>query len=366
MGHVLGQDRVKEILSFSVKKGRLAHAYLFHGQAGLGKDAMAIMMAKWLNCIKKQDWGCGECLSCHQIDRIIHNSFHFVIPVPNKPKSMKEDRYREILRENGLSRIKDSYREVGFGPDINTLPIIGIDQIRALKKEVILKLPGDGNRVILISHADKMTISAANSLLKLLEEPPKGTLLFLTTAYPDRLLPTILSRCHVIRFDPIAEKDLACFLKRKNQVTEQKANLYAQIAGGSLGKALTIAEGAYDEKLNAAVNFFEGALADDPIEKILAVEELQNGREKTELIEILQILQVWMRDIYMAQLGFMERILHKEQEGRIQKLLQKKPFFHAEEAVKYVVQSIDFIEKNVYLSLIIYALIENIQSCEKN
>ena len=128
-----------------------------------------------------------------------------MLPVPSRPKSLPLEKYHAILRERQLARLNNCYQAVDYNPELTTLPVISIDQIRELKKSVMLKTGGSLYRVFLISQAHLMTIAAANSLLKLLEEPPPHTILLLTTTSPSKLLDTIKSRCQLIRFDSLNE-----------------------------------------------------------------------------------------------------------------------------------------------------------------
>ncbi|HDQ44449.1 MAG TPA: hypothetical protein ENN17_02970, partial [bacterium] len=174
---VIGQRRVKEILRSGIRKNRLAHAYLLYGPEGAGMEAIAIASAYSLLCRDKQAGGCGNCPECRRVSRLEHPAFRLVFPVPARPKSMPADKYQKVLRERALQRMDDPYREISFLPELTGIPAIGIDEIRSLKKEVILKLTEDTDRVLVILSADKMTPAAANSLLKLLEEPPERTIL---------------------------------------------------------------------------------------------------------------------------------------------------------------------------------------------
>jgi len=163
---VIGQERVKKIIDRSIKKGRLAHAYLFHGQPGVGKDAMALMLARRLLCQEDEAWGCGRCASCRQAGSLEHPYLHFIIPVPSMPKSMTEDRYFTIVREAVLKRHHNPYRSVNFYPVLSTLPLIGIDRVREMKKEAMLKMPRNGRKLFILSQAHMLNTESANSLLK--------------------------------------------------------------------------------------------------------------------------------------------------------------------------------------------------------
>lgn len=360
---VFGQDRVKDMFASSMKRNRLAHAYLFHGQAGVGKDAMALSVGMGLNCTAGVIGGCGECASCTAIMNLENPGFRLVLPVPTRPKSMKEDKYHEIIRDRALQRMRNPYGEVSYVPEFSTLPFIGIDQIRSMRRDVMLKMPGGRHRVFLLSHADRMNVEAANSLLKLLEEPPGNTVLFLTTSMTGQLLKTIVSRCQIVRFDPLKEEQVEEALIQTYRQPKDRARFLARLAGGSLQRALTLAGEDYEEKRNAALSLLEVSLTGDVIERERWVEQFVRRGEKSDIIEILRILQMWIRDLLQQELGFSERAMNIDRIGALEGLRNRWPGFRPESGLKCVEQAIDFIQKNVYLDLVIFSLIQDLRGC---
>ena len=158
-----GDRAVAARLQLSLQRGRLAHAYLFTGPRGTGKEAMATTLAQALNCEKSNNDACGKCLSCRNIAVQTHSDVYWVRP---ESKSRRID----------------------------------VDQIREFERAVSLKSGGARMKVGVIVDADCMNESASNAFLKTLEEPPDRTLILLLTAEPQRLLPTILSRCLRLSF----------------------------------------------------------------------------------------------------------------------------------------------------------------------
>ena len=346
-----------------MKRKRLAHAYLFHGQPGVGKDAMAIAMALSLNCLEGNHGGCETCSSCQRIMRLEHPNFHMILPVPTQPKGMKEEKYRDILRERALLRIANPYQEVTYNPEISTLPVIGIGRVRSMKQHVVLTLPDGGYRVFLVSHADRMTQEASNSLLKLLEEPPSRTVLFLTTSMPARLLDTIVSRCQGVRFDPLSEEDIQNVLTERWEVPLDKATMSARISGGSLQRALDMVGEGFEERREEAVTFLEKSLEDDTLLRLDYVDGMVKGQDKVVIQEILRFLEVWLRDLFYLNAGYSQKVMNADQLDRLQRFREKWSGFNAEEGVARVQQSIDFIEKNVYLNLILHSLSSELKEC---
>ena len=151
------QKAVADQLRRSLERGRLAHAYLFSGRRGSGKEAMARTLAKALNCLEQDFDSCDRCDSCRRIDEVVHPDVYWVRP---------ESKSRRIT----------------------------VDQIREFERAVNLKPARARVKVGVIVDADCMGEEASNAFLKTLEEPPAQTVILLLTAEPHRLLPTILSR----------------------------------------------------------------------------------------------------------------------------------------------------------------------------
>lgn len=186
------------MLKNMLDKGRVPHALLFAGPAGVGKMLTARVLAAGLLCQAAADRPCGLCPSCRQV---------------------------------GL----------GSHPDLVTVAADGaslkIDQIRALQQEAALAPYYGEARVFLVEEAERLTAEAANSLLKILEEPPAGTVFVLTAASPHALLPTIVSRCRLLRFAPLAADTLSRLLVAKG-AAEGPAKVAARLSGGRVGEAL--------------------------------------------------------------------------------------------------------------------------------
>ncbi|MFC1502458.1 ATP-binding protein [bacterium] len=361
---VFGQSRVKQILASSLQRDRLAHAYLFHGQPGIGKDGMALSLAMGLHCTKDAQGGCGECPSCQKILRLEHPCFTLVLPVPSQPKKMKENKYNELIRDHALKRLHNPYQEINYSPEFSTLPLIGIDQIRALKKSVRFKLVEGQTRIILISHADRLTPTASNSLLKILEEPPRGTMLILTTSIPARLLQTIISRCQVIRFDPLPEKDVENALLSLTDISPEKATFFARVAGGSIQNGLSLYVNDFEAQRAQAISFLQAALDRNSLNRVDSIESLIQETDKQGMQKLLQILLIWLRDLMCLKLGDRGKIINFDRMDTLETFHKNWPKLDTGKAIKHVEQAIDFIEKNVYLTLIIHSLSVDLHKCQ--
>ena len=212
---ITGQKKSKNILSSQLKADKIPHAYIFIGPEGIGRKKTAYELAKSLNCTGEKKDGfdpCGECSSCQKISKNIHPDVQLI------------DFEWQARFEN-----KDASKQKA----------LKIDTIRALQKEVNLKPVESKWKTFIIEPAEKITIDAANCLLKTLEEPPSWTVMILLAIHKDNLPATVVSRTQIIPFTPLAEKDVAEFLNDKFSVPIDRAYEIAADSEGSLSTAIS-------------------------------------------------------------------------------------------------------------------------------
>ncbi|MEW6095433.1 MAG: DNA polymerase III subunit delta' [bacterium] len=256
---ILGQEVAINILKKTIKQNRVPQAYLFFGPDGIGKTKTAKELAKVCNCqnIKEED-NCEVCSSCYKVNHDIHPDVKVI-----KPAS------------------------------IHFL----ISQIQDLQKEVYLS-PFEGKKkVYILDEVDKMTTQSANAFLKTLEEPSPDTLFILITSNLETLLPTIISRCQLVRFNLIPAS-IQTQIFSKWGIAPSKFNLLAQASGGSIRKAKEYLEKVvfeHQEKLSESLeNIFkkeEGFLL---ISKL--VTQILSYYKKEDIYLFLELLSVWLKE----------------------------------------------------------------------
>ena len=212
---ILGQDPAIQTLTRALDTGHVHHAYRFEGPAGVGKEMAAFALAQALVCERAAARGCGECSACQRAVRISEEE-----PcVPAHPDV--------ILLQRGLYRGRITANEATG---------ISIEQVRKMVLERVGYRPHEGRaRLFIVRDADELTVSAANALLKTLEEPGQGTHFVLLTSRPNRLLDTIRSRTLPVRFSPLADALVAHILETKG--LDARA---AALAQGSVAAALEL------------------------------------------------------------------------------------------------------------------------------
>ena len=168
--NIIGQEKIKKFFSSAIRNDKLSHAYLFYGLEGTGKDALAFEIAKCLNCQNFNDKPCNECRICTKINKMEHPDVDFIMPVFFKKSDKKNvELISEQIFLKKREKCKSPYKSVTFEGNTS----ISIDTIREIKRASVYK-PFEGKKkIIIISKAEKMTLESANSILKLLEEPPK-------------------------------------------------------------------------------------------------------------------------------------------------------------------------------------------------
>ena len=184
---IVGQERVFEYLDQAIAAGRLGHALLLLGPAGCGRTRLALALAQQLHC-PEPSAPCGACASCRMTAHLNHPDLHLVVPA---------------LREEGPETERGIKKLAAYAGDrlgllgIARSTTIGIDRVRELRAEVAKARVVSERRVVVISGADRMTEPAAQSALKLVEEPPPATTLLLTAEDTSRILPTLVSRVQI-------------------------------------------------------------------------------------------------------------------------------------------------------------------------
>lgn len=213
--NILGQQKIKSIITGQIKSGKIPHAYIFMGQNGVGKRLTAVEFAKTLNCTTNDfsatDLGpCGKCLNCEKISKNIHPDLHFIDFA--KQAELEDD-------------------------DPDKQKTLKIETIRYMQKEVATKNHEAKWKFFIIEPAEKMNAAAANSLLKTLEEPPDNTIIILIARHKETIPQTIVSRSQTLFFQPLSQDDIISYLMLNHSLSAAKAQEISLLSEGSIEDA---------------------------------------------------------------------------------------------------------------------------------
>lgn len=361
---ILDQKRIVESLRRALSQERVAHAYLFHGPEGVGKRAVALEMARALECTEQSDEACGQCKACRKTKRMVHPDVHIHFP---HPWSDEEDRDEEDIGKRIQRLGDDPYAAVDFvrRPSLsdptetsNKQVLYRIDQVRQDLIQPMSLARGEGQyKVNILTDVEKMRDEAANAFLKLLEEPPSQTIFFLTTSRPEQLLPTIVSRCQRLRFDPLLPETIESSLIERENMEPDTAAMLARMADGSYSHALDLAK---NESLMASrelvLEYFRAAYSQKVESLSGCVQKITNkGREQVKTVLLLMLR--WIRDLMLYRsMGEEAELVNVDQAEAVARFCRNLPRADLDGMVALVEEAMHLAERNVRLSLVLTAL----------
>ncbi|WP_420580142.1 ATP-binding protein [Reichenbachiella sp.] len=248
-----GLSEAKQQLIHAIKGNHVAHAQLFYGQEGSANLALALAYATYINCKNPSDNdSCGTCESCTKMDKLVHPDLQFVFPVSstksvtgkNVVSSSYLKEWRAFLSANKYGSLVDWSEHYGAE---NKQANISKEESRNIIKSLTLKSFEAEYKVMIIWLPEYMNVSAANGILKILEEPAEKTLFLLVTCEYERLLTTILSRCQLFKVPSFSDDELEQYLIEKKGVEAGKAKKIAALAEGSLQAAVENIDSTEDD-----------------------------------------------------------------------------------------------------------------------
>lgn len=265
---VLGQNHIYEHFKNAIATGKISHAYILHGERGMGKLNIAKEVAKALQCESnaperedKTGEACNQCKSCHQATSDNQPDIKYVLP---------------------------------------TKKTLGVDDIREqINEDALIKPYGSPYKIYIIPRSDTMTVQAQNALLKTIEEPPSYAVFFLLAANIDAFLPTVLSRCVMLNAKTVSEGEIVNELKSKYGVGDYDAKVAASFAGGNIGKAEKLVSSDTFRESKDSVTELVRNVANGGMDVIAqSVKDLNAYKDdKDSLRDYLDMLRVWFGDV---------------------------------------------------------------------
>jgi DNA polymerase-3 subunit delta' len=244
---LVGHNEARKRLAQGVQSERLPQVLVFAGPRGVGKQRLALWLAQLVLCEAAREEPCGSCRACRLVGGLAHPDLHWFVPI-QRPKASEPDKQVEEASQ-ALATAMEERRSQPLYVQSDGMASHGIAGVRLLQRRAALTSVEGGRRVFIIGEADRLVSQessqeAANALLKLLEEPPPGSLFVLTTVDTQRLLPTVRSRAVLLRLGGLPDADVRGFLATSLRPAPSAAELEQRVAAaeGSIGRALTVGE----------------------------------------------------------------------------------------------------------------------------
>lgn len=312
---VVGHTWAVELLRSQIAGERLRHAYLITGPQGVGRRTLALSLARAINCLEPPAPGdfCGICRNCRQISSQAHPDLA-VVEAETVGATLK------------------------------------VDQVRSLQHMLALAPYAAAYRVALLLRFEEAHISAANALLKTLEEPSPRVVLILTADSPENVPETILSRCQLLRLRPMSVEALAEDLHRRWQISAAEARLLAHLSGGRPGMALRL----HDDSEELARR---SAWLDSHREMVYAGRVArfafagQAAGDRGELRSMLETWATYWRDVLIASSGATSPLTNIDRQEEIQQVAGRIRLEQAHAALRRIEETRDSIDQNANLRL---------------
>lgn len=278
-------NKLEDLFIRAIDRNQLSHAYLFEGAKGVGKSAMAIEIAKLLNCTNREN-GEPACLQCEHCLRIEHGNFPDVI----------------IVEPEGAT--------------------IKVDQIRTLRT-TLSKTAMESSSIVCVIHAvDTLTQGAANSLLKFLEEPTGNIHFILLTEQLSKVLATIQSRCQIIRFSASSSEGVVSSLLEKG-VSQSTAQLLSQLTS-SPDQATTLLESeTFGAVRQESWNWFARVFTNRSMAFVTIQSQVMPLlASKADSEQFLSLLQIYIRDALLCAQGLEEAVIQKDKLATLKNIVK--------------------------------------------
>ncbi|MDE6747879.1 MAG: DNA polymerase III subunit delta [Lachnospiraceae bacterium] len=321
---IIGQEQLKEHLQNAISMNKVSHAYIINGERSSGKEFVAKVFAKTLQCEKGGTEACGECHSCKQAQS------------GNQPDII----YISHEKPNTIS----------------------VEDIRAqINNDIVIKPYSSPRKVYIMNEGEKMTPQAQNALLKTLEEPPEYAVILILTTNVDSLLPTVLSRCVVLNMKPVPDKKVKEFLMKELEVPDYKADICVAFARGNIGKAKMLASSEEFDKVKEEAITLVKYINDMEISEIVkAIKKI--SEYKFEITDYLDILSVWYRDVLLFKATKdANSMIFRDEIQYIRKVADRSTYEGIETIVKALQQAKRRLDANVNFDLTMELLLLTIQ-----
>lgn len=331
-----GHPDLRASLARAVSADSLPSSLLLHGPPGSGKQRFALWLAQLLLCPSpRPDGPCGVCKSCGHVLRLEHPDLHWYFPLPRPKGASSPERLAGAL-EDARGEALAEIRENPLRIDADTEPKgVYLAAAQSLRRKAHQRPSVSSRQVFVIGHAEELVPQesaqeAANALLKLLEEPPRGTIFILTSSRPGRVLPTIRSRTVPVHVPALAKDEVTRFLVEEAGVEESVASGAAALSGGCIGRALGFlpsedsdgkpVDGPHERTRREAFRLFRACIERADTGAFALALSFPSSRART-LLPLLDAVEVWIRDAALITAGAGDAAVNRDARQFLEKAL---------------------------------------------
>jgi len=351
----------------------LPAALLIHGSRGVGKQHLALWLGRLLLCEAPERAGpCERCGSCGLALKLIHPDLHWYFPLPRPKESSTPEKLAQALEAARAEALEEIRKNPLQPVQVGEARSLYLAAARHLRRQA-QRRPSRGNRqVFIIGDAESLapqesSSEAANALLKVLEEPPQGTSLILTSSEPGRLLPTIRSRTAQLHLPPLSLGEVSDFLVQVGGIREDEAQRVAAASQGAIGRALGFlgdegGPGPFAQTRATAIHLLWASLAPDPGPAFQAAAGFKATGARG-LQELLNFLEECLRDLAVEASGGRGAAWSPEEQKAVESLLARTPVHPASvaAALRSVSEARKMAAGNVNPQLLVFGLLRDLR-----
>lgn len=356
---LVGQSFAREQIKRIIHSGRISHSYLFSGPPGIGKTAFALAFAELINGVDHLT-NLGDQAFSKKSSWFTHPDIHVFLPVPTGV-SVEELRERlELLREDPYEIVDFSLRPSLSNEEStkNKRAFYPIDYFREEIRPAAYYKPNEGQKtVIIMIGIESMKKEAANSFLKLLEEPAEDLIFLLTTDNTEALLPTIISRCQHIQLSSLKTKEIEEALIEQDGVDENEAGYLARVSGGNYAMTRFFDVDTLKGTREAIIEYLRYSYSQDAVNITQTAQDWQSQENLEGQIAILNVMEVFLRDLLVYRsTQNKELITNADQLDVIQKFCETMNDARLEDMIEQVNECKPMVYRNVQPKLIFTSL----------
>jgi len=348
---IIGQENVKVIIRSMIETDKFPHAILLAGPYGTGKSETAFEIARILLCENGTVSGCDSCSSCKRARNLEHPDLHLLFPFKAPPQKLSDfEKWSDELTAHKKVLGDDYYSPVIYEKGRQIVD----ERVSEVQERLFETSFEGGKKVCIIILAERLNTKTANTLLKILEEPPRDVFFILTTERISSVLPTIISRCSVVRFRRINSKEIEDYLKEKGITDNGKLQSVSAASDGSLKRANALAFTETADYNKKTLEFFQTIASCPPDDVLNYAAPFIWSRDIAETEELLNGFAYYTKQLFEKRYGLTDRFDNTS--NVLDSLIIKADTKSVKKIADKIEASFDMLGRNVNIALILSSL----------